>query len=56
MKIVPKRCGYLRKYFKILINEGRKYPEQGNQQEHENGSQKVKHIEAKTCKCNTLLA
>jgi len=48
-------CGYLRKYFKILINQGRKCPEQENQQEHENESQKIKHIEAKTLKCNTLL-
>lgn len=52
---IIKSCGYLRKYFKMLINQGRKYPEQENQQERENESQKVKHIQAKTHKCNTLL-
>jgi hypothetical protein len=52
---IIKRCGYGRKYFKILINQGRKYPEQENQQERENESQKVKHIEAKTHKYKTLL-
>jgi len=55
IEIVPKMCGYLRIYFKILINQGRNYPEHGNQQEHENESNKVKHTEVKMCKCNTLL-
>jgi glutamyl/glutaminyl-tRNA synthetase len=52
---IIKRYEYLRKYFKILINQGRKYPEQENQQECENESQKVKHVEAKTHKYDTLL-
>jgi hypothetical protein len=50
LEIVPKV-----KYFEILINQGRNYQGKENKQEHENESQKVKQIEAKTFKYIILL-